>query len=636
MCGIGGILTKGWDETSTPAIHHVRAMFSALAHRGPDGQAEYVSGDIAIGVNRLAIRGTDRPQPPLFVHESGVVVACNGEIDNHRVLRESLAAAGHVIDASSDVAVIAPLYLEKGLAFLDHVEGVFAIALWDPRKKRLILARDRAGERHLYYAVSSQGIYFASELAAMVAGGAAPADIDRQSLAHYLRSGYCAAPWTPLINHFKVCPGEMIVHEGQRAHYRRYWSSPFGRVKPVPPDAGGFDEIFRGAVARQTDIDVNYGVLLSGGLDSSLITAVARSVRPEHKLSAYCLRFEESSFNEGRHAEDVAKHLDCNFTAVTMRASDVPGTLRRLIHTTGELLADPAWLPLSVVAEHASHDVKMLLAGEGADEIFGGYPTYLGALLSSHYARLPSAVRAAFRRIVEALPVSDRKMTLSFLLKKFMEGQARDGLARHLLWNANLSPEWIHRLGLDYPIDHIDRNDHHASKLIDIIQGYDFEHSLPDALMAKADRGGMCHGLEIRTPFLDKAVIEFAATLPLDARIKGVNTKVFLKNYARRYLPASIIDRRKRGLSVPLSQWLRGPLHDWAIFKLSSDALRDAGIDRASAMELMNEHICRRSDHARGIWNLIAFSEWTDWLQKTRHIAPPPCEVRPRPSLAHA
>lgn len=633
MCGIGGVMIKDRGETPAPDIQHVRSMLFAMAHRGPDGRAEYVSDDIAIGVNRLAIRGTGVAQAPLFVHESGVVVACNGEIDNHRQLRKSLAASGHVIDSTSDVAVIAPLYLEKSLAFLNHLEGVFAIVLWDPRSKRLILARDRSGERHLYYAASDQGISFASELAAMMGHDATRDSVDRRSMAHYLRSGYCASPWTPLTNHYKVRPGEMIVWEGNKTRYIRYWLPPFGRTKPVAPSESGFDELFRDAIARQTDVDVNYGVLLSGGLDSSLITAVTRAVRPQRPLNAYCIRFDESSFDEGDHAQSIAERFDCKFTTVTMRASHVPGTLRRLIHTTGELLADPAWLPLSMVTERASRDVKMLLAGEGADEIFGGYPTYLGAQLSARYDRLPRTLRAVLRRIVEALPVSDRKVTLSFLLKKFMQGSAPDGLARHLLWNANLSPAWIHRLGVDYPVDH---TEHDASRLIDIIQGYDFEHSLPDALMAKADRGGMCHGLEIRAPFLDRSVVEFAATLPLAARVKGTTTKAFLKRYARRYLPASAIDRRKRGLSVPLAQWLRGPLHDWAIARLSSDALHDLGIDQTSALELMDEHIHRRADHARGLWNLIVLAEWAEWFQQTQHATPARPEVQPRLSLVHA
>ncbi|MEW9624405.1 asparagine synthase (glutamine-hydrolyzing) [Rhodanobacter geophilus] len=633
MCGIGGVLMNHHEGSPGAITRQVQAMLSAMRHRGPDGQAEYTSENVGMGANRLAIRGVDQVQPPLFVHESGVVVACNGEIDNHRALRASLATQGHVIESSSDIAVIAPLYLEKDLGFLEHLDGVFALALWDPRKKRLILARDRAGERHLYYATSAQGIWFTSELAALQVAAPADMEMDRQSLAHYLRSGYCPSPRTPFARQFKVCPGEMIVRERNTMRYMRYWTAPFGKKQTSPPDASAFDSIFRNAIERQTDVDVDYGVLLSGGLDSSLITAVARQVRPARRLRAYCIRFEESSFDEGSGAQTIARLHDCPLATVTLGASHVPQMLRRLIQTTGEPLADPAWLPLYLVTERASHDVKMLLAGEGADELFGGYPTYLGALWSAHYGKLPAPLRRVIRRLVDVLPVSDRKVSLSFLLKKFIGGQAHDGLARHLLWNANLSPEWIQRLGMDCPVDHIE---HHGLTLLDLVQCYDFEHSLPDALMAKADRGGMCHGLEIRAPFLDRAVIEYASTLSATARIKRLRTKAFLKDYARRYLPPEIVERRKRGLSVPLGQWLRGPLHDWAMERLSDETLRSVGVRVDAALALMEEHMQRLEDHSRGLWHLIVLSEWLEWAKKMRSDAPSALKPPTQPALLHA
>ncbi|BFI96034.1 MAG: asparagine synthase (glutamine-hydrolyzing) [Rhodanobacter sp.] len=618
MCGIGGILMNQHEGSAEAVAHRVQAMLSAMRHRGPDGQAEYVDGNIGVGANRLAIRGIERGQPPLFVHESGVVVACNGEIDNHRTLRKELAWRGHATESSSDIAVIAPLYLEEDLGFLERLDGVFALALWDPRQQRLILARDRTGERHLYYATSAQGIAFASELAALQIAAPGHAGVDRSSVARYLQSGYCPAPGTLFEQQFKLCPGEMIVRERNKTRYMRYWTPPFGKKPVSPPDASTFDALFRQAIARQTDVDVDYGVLLSGGLDSSLITAVTRQVRPSRPLKAYCVRFEESSFDETGSADAVARLYDFPLTTVTLGASQVPQMLRHLIRTTGEPLADPAWLPLHLVTGRASQDVKMLLAGEGADELFGGYPTYLGALWSSRYEKLPAPLRVAAQRLVAALPVSDKKVSLSFLLKKFIAGQAHGGLARHLLWNANLSPEWIERLGMDGPATQAEQ---HGLSLLDLVQGHDFQHSLPDALMAKADRGGMCHGLEIRAPFLDRTVVEYASTLPADARIRRLRTKAFLKDYARRYLPAEIVERRKRGLSVPLGQWLRGPLHDWAMASLSGEALRNIGIRTDAALALMEEHLQRKGDHARGLWNLIVLSEWLEWARQARSDA---------------
>ncbi|HUA80817.1 MAG TPA: asparagine synthase (glutamine-hydrolyzing) [Dyella sp.] len=610
MCGICGLLSRDGGHPLPHLEQKAKTMLEALAHRGPHGDAYTSRPNLAMATNRLAIRGVDQHQPPLLEYEGGVIVACNGEIDNHRELRRTLAEAGHDIPQSTDIAVLAPLYLEKGLSFLEHVQGVFALALWDGRHQRMILARDRAGERHLYYAVIDQTVYFASELAALVKACKPEVQIDPSGIAHYLRSGYCPSPTSPLKHIRKVSPGEMVVIEPAGIRHERYWHFP--TAKPtVAPSTPSFDPIFREAVRRQSDIDVDYGVLLSGGIDSALMTAVARSVRPEKKISAYCIRFGETSFDEGQFAKQLAHDMGCDFVDVSVGAQDVPRMLRELVRSTGEPLADPAWIPLSLITQRASQDVRLLLAGEGADELFGGYPTYLGARWAGYYANLPAPLKTLAQRAIEALPTSDKKVTLSFLLKRFIRGQDLDGLARHLLWTASVPPIWQRRLGIDPPTDN---TQHDASRLIDTIQRYDFEHSLPDALMAKADRGAMLHGVEIRAPFLDQSVIEFAATLPLEARVRGLTTKVFLKRYALDYLPKEVVTRRKRGLSVPLASWLRGPLRDWALAHVSGGELASIGIDTAAAMALFNEHQARAADHARAIWTLIVLSEWLQWF----------------------
>ena len=614
MCGICGILSRDAGHPLPHLERNAKTMLEALAHRGPHGDAFVSRPGLAMATNRLAIRGVDQHQPPLLEYEAGVIVACNGEIDNHRELRQSLAEAGHAITLSTDVAVLAPLYLEKGLDFLQHVQGVFALALWDNRQQRLILARDRAGERHLYYAIIGQTVYFASELAALARACKPDLQIDPVGLAHYLRSGYCPAPGSPLKHIHKVRPGEMIVIEPSGVRHLKYWQFPTEKAGAAPAPRS-FDPIFREAVRRQSDIDVDYGVLLSGGIDSALMTAVARSVRPEKKISAYCIRFAEESFDEGRYAAQLAQELGCGFVEVNVSAQDVPRTLRELVRANGEPLADPAWIPLSLVTKRAAQDVRLLLAGEGADELFGGYPTYLGARWASHYANLPAPLKALAQRAIESLPTSDKKVTLSFLLKRFIRGQELDGLARHLLWTASIPPVWQQRLGIAPPPDD---TRHDAARLIDTIQHYDFSHSLPDALMAKADRGAMLHGVEIRAPFLDQSVIEFAAGLPVEARVRGLTTKVFLKRYALNYLPKTVVTRRKRGLSVPLASWLRGPLRDWAQAHLSSGDLAAAGIDTRAAQALFDEHQTRVSDHARAIWTLVVLSEWLQWLNSER------------------
>ncbi|TAM03089.1 MAG: asparagine synthase (glutamine-hydrolyzing), partial [Rhodanobacter sp.] len=619
MCGICGVVALNLTDRPPHMEQRARAMLRHMAHRGPDGEGSFAREKVVIAANRLAIRSVGDQQLPLIEGDDGIIVVCNGEIDNHRELKAALTLRGHDIREHTDVAVIAPLYREYGLSFVDQLQGVFAFALWDPARQRLILARDRAGERHLYYTFADGLICFASELAALVAGRGRAAGVDPTSVARYLRFGYCPSPFSLLQDHQKMRPGEMVVFEPSGTRHLQYWNFHAEVASEAARSLPAFDRVFRSAVQRQSEIDVDYGVLLSGGIDSALLTAVARKLRPEKELAAYCIRFSEASFDEGTQAERLAHQLGCRFVPVQVTAQDFPPMLRQLVETTGEPLADPAWIPLSLVARRASRDVKVVLSGEGADELFAGYPTYLGAHLAGYYARLPAFARRACQYLIERLPPSDRKVTLAFLLKRFIRGQQLDGLARHLLWTASISPGWLQRLGVEPPATD---TSHDPAALIDVLQQYDLAQPLPEALLAKADYGGMLHGVEIRAPFLDQTVIEFAATLPVQERVRGLTTKIFLKHYAERYLPRSVITRRKRGLSVPLAAWLRGPLLDWAESQLTHKALSRVGIDQRQVSELLTEHRSRSSDHSRAIWTLIVLSEWLQWLSHSQADLP--------------
>jgi asparagine synthase (glutamine-hydrolysing) len=380
------------------------------------------------------------------------------------------------------------------------------------------------------------------------------------------------------------------------------------------PSLDEFDRIFREAVRRQSEVDVPYGTFISGGIDSSLITAVARSLRPEYKLKSYTLRFSEASYDEGIFAEKVAKLLGVEVEPVWVRPESFPSEIAELVRLVGEPLADPAWIPTALLARRAAGDVKLALVGEGGDELFGGYPTYLGAQTAEHYMRWPRLLKASVRSLVKAWPPSDKKVTLSFLLKRFVQGAELDGVVRHFLWTSNISPALLEKLGV--PSGEPRARDDSAGALLDIVQQIDLETTLAEGLLTKADRASMRSALELRAPFLDRAVMEFAASLPAQERVRGLTTKVFLKRYALRYLPASIVHRRKRGLSVPLANWLRGPLAGWAETRLRSELLAMAGVDTRATVELLKEHLQRRADHARALWTLIVLSEWLTWVSK--------------------
>ncbi len=610
MCGICGQASLAEAELGGTAVG---TMLDRLVHRGPDGHWIKHDTSATFGMARLTIRGLTSGEQPMVDPATGVMVVCNGEIDNHGELRAWLAGRGRPVPEDTDVAVLPGLYLELGAAFVDRLVGAFALAVWDPRERRLLLARDRAGERPLFYAVDGDTVTFASQLAAMAARQAEPPALDAPALHRYLQLGYFAAPDSPLAGVIKVGPAECVTLTAHGIETRRYWRWP--KPSPPRPDASieAFDGLFRQAVRRQSEVDVPVGLFLSGGVDSSLIAAVTRSLHPDKPLTAYGLRFGEDSFDEGQYAERVAGDLGIAYIPVWVTPAELPRLLRAVIHTSGEPLADPAWVPTALLSERAAQDIRLALSGEGADELFGGYPTYFGAGLAERYARLPGALRAALRTLVERWPPSDRKVTLSFLLKRFVQGDNLEGIARHVLWNASLAPATLARLGIvpglrvwEPPAD---------TSLLDRIQHYDLERSLAEGLLTKADRASMHSALELRAPFLDPAVMEFAATLPARERVRGIQTKVFLKRYATRYLPEDIVYRKKRGLSVPLSRWLREePLLPWVEAALSRPALDRLGLDRQAIAALLQEHLRRQADHGRALWALVVLSEWLDWL----------------------
>jgi len=611
MCGICGSVSLSSLADPDATRHQVEAMLLSLAHRGPDDVGRVSTDSAVLGVTRLAIRGLSDANQPIVDEASGVVAICNGEIDNHQELRRWLAERGRPVRRTTDVAVIPGLYLELGEAFASRLIGAFAVAVWDPRERRLTLARDRAGERTLFYTQRGDEMTFATEIAALVAQKRLPISLDRNALLQYLQFGIFPAPDTPFAEIRKVAPGECVRFDATGVRRKTYWRWQVAETAKLPPSLDAFDETFRAAVGRQSDVEVDFGIFLSGGIDSSLVSAVARSLHPKRPLKAYTLRFEEESFDEGDFACAVARQLKMDPVTVWVKPDDVRDGLRSLIRLVGEPLADPAWIPAALLSKRAAQDVKVALVGEGADELFGGYPTYIGAGVAERYARLPGWVRSSIRHVVEALPPSEKKVTISFLLKRFLQGAELDGMARHRLWASSIAPPLLKRLGVA-PLERANE-DLGTGHLLDRMQQWDLETPLAEGLLTKADRASMSSALELRAPFLDEAVMEAAKSLPVHERVRGFSTKVFLKRYALRYLPKAIVHRRKRGLSVPIGRWLRGPLNAWAAATLESGRLERVGIRASAVLDLFSEHCQRKADHARALWTLLVLCEWLEW-----------------------
>ena len=616
MCGICGLVSLAGLKDSASSEQKVNSMIDTLMHRGPDDTGIYNDHSAVFGMTRLAIRGLSDGKQPIIDAETGVIMACNGEIDNHLELREWLLNRGRTVDQSTDVAVIPGLYLELGADFVNQLKGAFAVAIWDPRTQTLLLARDRAGERPLFFSQHDGMISFASLISALVSIEPKHYEINQDAVQRYLQAGYFAAPNSPFSHIQKVLPGELITFDSQGLNRKRYWQWNIAQTVKQSGSLEAFDEVFKAAVSKQSEVDVDFGLFLSGGLDSSLITAVTRAVRPDKNLTAYSLRFTEASYDEGLYAEQVAETIGVNFVPVWVKPEDFPTTISRLVRQVGEPLADPAWVPSALLAKRAAQDVRVALVGEGADELFGGYPTYFGAGFAGYYAQLPSVIRNIIREVVNRWPTSDKKVTINFLLKKFILGDDVDFLSRHILWTSSIPAMTLQRLGVTPPL--ITPSNFSTTEMLDRLQQHDLETSLAEGLLTKADRASMKSALELRAPFLDQDVMQFAATLPENERVQHINTKIFLKKYAERYLPKEIIYRKKRGLSVPLSSWLREPLYDWATTKLSSPLLEQVGVNPIVALSLLQEHTQRKADHARAIWTLCVLSEWLSWVSDTK------------------
>ena len=342
MCGICGIVAFGGFADSEATRTRVQAMLTGLLHRGPDAVGLSAGEHAVFGATRLGIRGLDDGTQPITDPQSGVMAVCNGEIDNHRDLRRWLAERGRSVTQATDVAVIPGLYAELGPSFPEKLTGAFAVAVWDPHGQRLVLARDRAGERPLFFAAHEAEIIFATELAAIVAQRRLPATLAVDALRKYLQFGIFPSPETPFGEIQKLSPGESVEMDGHGVRRRKYWRWAIVETPKRPPAMEDFDQVFRGAVGRQSDVDVDFGVFLSGGIDSSLVSAVARSLYPSRSFNAYTLRFEEASYDEGNFAEAVARQLNMNLVTVWVTPEGVRSELKTLVRLVGEPLADPA------------------------------------------------------------------------------------------------------------------------------------------------------------------------------------------------------------------------------------------------------------------------------------------------------
>lgn len=610
MCGIYGMVSLTGAPLARPEL--AREMNLALQHRGPDGTGEHREPGVILGSRRLRIIDLhERADQPFADPDGALHIVCNGEIYNARDLARRFP--DYPARSHSDVEQLLPLFLAEGAAALDDVDGMFAIALWDARSGELLLARDRAGEKPLFYCVVDGELWFASEPRALLLHPGLSRDLDLEAVADYLELGYVLEPRTLHRHVRRVQAGHVLTVRDGEISERSFWAPVSGDWYPDRREvlerlAAGIDA----AVQKQVVADVPVGVFASGGLDSSLLAIhAARELGPD-RVRLFSIRFPERSYDESDWASRLARDLGTAHATVTADDDALREALAVIVDNEAEPIGDPAVLPTFLLARRAVEDVRVVVSGEGADELFGGYPTYLGHRLANWYRRLPGALRWALRGAVEHLPVSSDKVPIEYLLKRFVRAAEAPIHARHVEWFGTGAPAAA--LAESRPF----RSDLAAAVAagrdpLNELMLFDYRSYLRDNLLVKIDRATMLVSLESRTPFLDRDLTRLAFAVPSALKLRRLKSKWILKQVAERDVPRDIIYRRKRGLSVPTARFLREGLGGEVDRMLDPERLARQGLLPAAEITArLAEHRSGRANHARFLWPVFVLQLWLE------------------------
>jgi len=582
-------------------------MGRVLHHRGPDSHKVVARPDFILGSQRLRINDLSPRADQPFTDPSGEsILVCNGEIYNAPELRTRFA--DYPFRTASDVEPLIPLLTSRGMEGLADVDGMFGLALYDSSRRSLLLARDRAGEKPLFYSILDEELWFASEVAALLIHPDLPRNADAEALRDYLILGYARQPRTMFASIRQVEAGTALVFRGTSSEPYRYWNpDAITEVKRSDKQAAvELQGMLEGAVRRQIVADVPVGVFLSGGLDSSILTTlVARNVDPA-RINTFAARFSHDSFDESGHAERVARSMGVHHHSVPVGTTELLDAFEEVTRNCAEPISDPAILPTYVLSKTAKKSVRVVLTGEGADELFGGYPTYIGHQAARHFGRLPRALRDLIRAGVMQIPGSHKKVTFEFLLKSFVEAAGRELPQRHLYWvGTRLDIPGGDQIAWYGPPDAAPSQQ---------AMHFDYRAYLPDNLLKKLDRATMLHSIESRAPFLDHALTRFALSLEERMKIRGITTKWLLKKAASDWLPDSIVYRKKRGLSVPVATFLNSELRREVDLLLSDDFQEFHQLGRPLLRKMILEHGTGTVNHVRSLWPLIVLRRWvTRW-----------------------
>jgi asparagine synthase (glutamine-hydrolysing) len=624
MCGLCGVLNfNGQAQVNQAGL---AAMTATLNKRGPDDMGYFCSGPVGLGHRRLSIIDLKMGHQPLSNEDGSIWIVYNGELYNYREIRAHLEKAGHRFATASDTEVIVHAYEEYGADCLKAMNGMFAFALWDSNRQRLLLARDRIGIKPLYYAKLPHCLLFGSEVKALLAHPQFERRLDVTALNLYLSLEYVPTPHCIFAGVHKIPPGHFLMVEGDNTHLERYWDVRLDKSEPVAVRtvaecSAEVLQLLHDAVKMELIADVPVGVLLSGGIDSSAVAAMMTraSSRP---VPSFCVAFDDPSFDESSHARLVARHLGTEHHEFPLSADTALAMLPEIVAGLDEPLGDSSIIPTYCLSRFTKEHVKVALGGDGGDELFGGYSTLQAHRLANYYQRLaPGWLRDLVEPwVLEKLPVSFDNLSFDFKLRRFLRDYRLSPVVRHHRWLGSFTPEekalLLNPLAGEARQEVVDLVENHAHQAhtrdpLNQVLYCDLKLYLEGDILVKVDRASMANSLEVRVPLLNQLLVEYAAQLPHSFKLRGLTTKFLLRQALKGILPDSILKRGKKGFNAPVAKWFAGPLKPLLEDLLSPQRLKRQGLFQPDFVtNLIKEHQARYRDHRKLLWTLLAFQMW--------------------------
>jgi asparagine synthase (glutamine-hydrolysing) len=626
MCGIVGFCDLNGEPASRGVLER---MTDRISHRGPDGEGYYTDGPVGLGHRRLAIIDLSPAGHQPMANESGdLVITYNGEIYNFQELRVELEALGYHFHSRTDTEVVLHAYNEWGESCVDRFNGMFAFAILDRKTQRLFLARDRLGVKPLYYYADAGKIVFASELKSILEYPGVPRDLDHEALGDFFSLNYIPSPRTPFKRILQVDPGHFMVWQDGKLKSKKYWDVHFengnGRSLREEQLIPELLELVKESVRKRLVADVPIGAFLSGGLDSSTVVHFMRQFATG-PLKTFSVRFNEKSYDEGEYAWEMARLLETEHHEIFCSAEDMAALLLKSSWHADNLTADISNIPILLVARLAREHVKVVLSGDGGDEVFAGYPTYQADQLAGYYKRLPAWVRRrVVQPLVHALPASSAKLSFDYKARKFIEGAALSPARAHYTWRTIFTSEEKHSLLTKefaaaikgrLPEETWEQLFAAYPNISDMDKGFysDYKTFLSGSILPKVDTMSMANSLEAREPLLDYELVEMMARVPASMKMKGLTTKYLFKKMMSTVLPKRVVYRKKAGFHTPLASWLRNDLRGLVEEILSEDNLvKTRMLNPVFVRQLKTEHFEGRANHSYKLWGLMNFSVWFD------------------------